>query len=452
MEPLEPLNVDAIVLGGSIRGLVAAYVLGRLGCRAVLIEKTRRIGGADSSFMTSKGTRFDHGLHVLDAARSDITTRLFTHVVDGRVHDTPLKRGIVLRNHVMPYAPTPDDMPPALRQMLPPGPLVDDLGDECPTRERLARYYGRVFTDLVFDEVLLSYPSDARHLAFGVDESRLLTNIYPWFFPRATRRPGVGDESRLFHDRLRAGIEQRILYPQDGGFGGFADGFLRHLDRARVEVLTGADDLHLEMAPGTHTVTWIGACGRRFAAPHVFWGGSWSVLCGLLNLPCQQVATDRVMLGSFRFNRPATSAYHEILVGDPLHHLSRVYFPAAFRESTDALMQVEFAVPRAVSWPEDPDDWRESWLASARSLGWLDDRHQVEEFDYRSFPMHFNGFGAEGEPLRDADPRLIRADSNIRPLVPSMANLNLNRYVPRTIDCVASALGRSMADVTEALC
>jgi hypothetical protein len=175
-------------------------------------------------------------------------------------------------------------------------------------------------------------------------------------------------------------------------------------------------------------------------------------LCGLLNVPCQHTATDRVMLGSFRLNRPAMTPYHEILVGDPLHHVSRIYFPAAFRESNDALMQMEFAVPRAVTWPEDPGHWRESWLTSARSLGLLDDHHRVEEFDYRSFPMHFNGFGAEGEPLRDADPRLIRGDSNIRPLVPSMANLNLNRYVPRTIGYVASMLGRSIADVTQALC
>jgi hypothetical protein len=453
VEPFEPLErLDAVVVGASIRGLVAAYVLGRMGCRTVLIEKTRRAGGADSSFLTSQGTRFDHGLHVLDAGRSDITTRLFTHVVDGRVHQVTLKRGIALRNQVMPYAPSVEDMPDGLRRLLAAPPLVDEVGDELPTRQRLARHYGRGFADLVFDEVLLSYPSDARHLAFGVDEARLLTNIYPWFFPKATRKSGVGDESRVFHDQLRGGVEQRILYPQDGGFGGFAEGFLRHLDAARVEVIMAADDLHIEMAPGTHTVKWIGAHGRRFVAPHIFWGASWSVLCGLLGVPCQHTATDRVMLGSFRLDRAATTRYHEILVGDPLHHVNRIYFPAAFRESDDALMQIEFAVPRATAWPEDAAHWRESWLTSARSLGLLGDGHRVEEFDYRSFPMHFNGFGAEGEPLRDADPGLIRSDSNIRPLVPSMANLNLNRYVPRTIDYVAATMGRSVADVTQALC
>ena len=58
----------------------------------------------------------------------------------------------------------------------------------------------------------------------------------------------------------------------------------------------------------------------------------------------------------------------------------------------------------------------------------------------RSFPMHFNGFGMEGEPLLDADPRLIRPDSNVHAVVPSMANLNLNRYVPRAIRDVTALL------------
>ena len=56
--------------------------------------------------------------------------------------------------------------------------------------------------------------------------------------------------------------------------------------------------------------------------------------------------------------------------------------------------------------------------------------------------MHFNAYGMEGQRLIDADPSLVRADSNLRPVVPSMANLNLNRYVPQTVEYVASILGR----------
>jgi hypothetical protein len=432
-------QVDAVVIGASIRGLVTTYVLSSLGYRAVLLEHGRRVGGADSSFVTPGGTRFEHGLHVLDAHRSELATRLFTHVVDGAVHDVVLRRAIALRGHVMPYSPVPAEMPAALRDLLPSADLVDDLGDALPTRARLARCYGGPFADLIFDEVLPSFPSEARHLAFGVDEARLLTNIYPWFFPRAARAT-TADESRAFHDRLRAGIEQRVLYPGDGGFGGFAEGFVRHFDQDRIEVLTGVDDLRVDVVPGTHTIEAVSGRGRRFAAPHYFWAGSWSALCGLLGVPCQHTATDRVLLGSFRLNRPALTTWHEVLVGDPEHQINRISFPARFRESDDPLVQVEFAVPAAVPRPEDPDHWQRAWVWSARRLGLVDDTHRVEEFDFRAFPLHFNGFGVEGEPLRDADPGLLRPDSNVRPVVPSMANLNLNRHVPRAVSYVASVL------------
>jgi hypothetical protein len=331
-------------------------------------------------------------------------------------------------------------MPQPLREMLPSKDLVDDIGDDVPTRERLARCYGQPFTNFIFDEVLPSFPSEARHLAFGVDEARLLTNIYPWFFPAAARA-GTRDESRAFHDKLRSGVEQRVLYPMAGGFGGFAEGFMHHLNPTRIEVLTAASDLHVQLQPGTHVVEWVSALGRRFQAAHYFWAGAWPPLSQLLGLPCQNVATDRVLLGSFRLNRPANTRYHELLVGDPTHHVNRISFPASFRESVDPLMQIEFAVPLEAGWPMDPNHWRDVWTENTRRLGLLDPGHRIEEFDFRSFVMHFNGFGAEGVPLSDADPALLRPDSNIRPVIPSMANLNLNRYVPRAVGYVASVLG-----------
>jgi glycine/D-amino acid oxidase-like deaminating enzyme len=437
-----PETVDAVVIGANMRGLVTAHLLDALGYRAVLIERGPKLGGADGTFVTPGGARFEYGLHVLDEDRSEIATRLFRRAVDDRVHRVRLERGIVLRGQAMPYAPRPSQMPDELRRMLPGEELVDALGDDPPTRANLARHYGRAFTDLVFDEVLPSYPSENRHRRFGVDESRLLANIYPWFFPRAQRRSKSGDESRAFHDRLRNGLPQWILYPREGGFSGFAEGLLRKLDRARIEVLMGADDLRLELAPGSHTVAAVHAKGRVLRARHVFWAGPWEPLCRILGLPCQSVATDRVMLGSFVFDRPATSAFNELLVGDPSFSLARVYFPGRWRESDDPLMQVEFAVPKAEDWPADPEHWRAKWLDDARRLGLIGAQHRLVEFDFKAITMHFNGFGMEGEPLRDADPSAIQAGSNLHPVVPSMANLNLNRYVPRAIAEVGAVLAR----------
>jgi len=432
-------HVDAVVVGANIRGLVTCHVLDSLGYRVVLLDRSPRVGGADGSFVTAGGTTFDFGMHVLDFQRSALATRLFTEVSSGAVHKTLLRRGIALRGHVMPYAPRPADMPEELRAMLPGDDIDDRLSAEPPTRENLARYYGRQFVDLIFDEVLPSFPCEARHLAFGVDESELMPNIYPWLFPRASRPSSVGDESRRFHDLLRAGVEQYVLYPKSGGFSGFAHAFVDSFDKTRVEVLCGAGDVHVEVEPGTHRAKWVSAADRRFHADHYFWAASWPGLCKVLDVPCQNVATDRISLGSIVLDRAATTDYHEILVGDPRCSINRVYFPAGFRHTDEPILQIEFAYPAAEPRSDDPEWWRTQWLDDLRYLGLIDD-HKIVEFDFKNFPLHFNAYGMEGERLRDADPALIAPTSNIYPVVPSMANLNLNRHVPRTVAYVASVL------------
>ena len=434
-------TLDAVVIGASMRGLVAATLLDRAGRRTVVVDRSRSLGGSDGSFTTAGGSVFDHGLHVLDADRSAITSELLLGAVGGALHRTELRRALVLRGHVVPYAPTREELPDELARLLPPGELVDDLGDDLPTRERLAGCYGRGYVDFVFDEVLPSFPSEARHLAFGVDEARLLVNVYPWFFPRVQWSGASTDESRAFHDRLRAGVPQAVLCPP-GGFGRFAAGLAAGLDPDRVEVVLGAADLAVEVRPGTHTITSVTAGGRRLTADRYLWAAGWPQLCALLDLPCQDAATDRVHLGSFRLDRPASTPHHELLVGDPALHVNRIHLPGELRGTSEPLLQVEFAVPVADDrWPQDPDHWRSRWEADCRALGLLEPDHRVEEFDHRAFVMHFNGFGAEGEPLRDADPSLLRPDSNVVPIAPSMANLNLNRWVPRAVEQLTGVLG-----------
>jgi protoporphyrinogen oxidase len=431
--------LDAIIIGGNVRGLVTSYLLGSLGFRAALIEQGPRVGGADASFTAADGSLFEYGMHVLDDMRSEVATRLFTHVVDGEVNRVRLRRGLVMRGHLFPYAPLPAEMPAELRAMLPADELHDDLIDELPTRARLSECYGRQYADLIFDEVLPSYPSEHRHTHFGIDKAELLTNIYPWFFPRAGRSVRSGDASREFHYRKRGDEGQHILYPKQGGFGGFIEGFLRKLDTLRVEVMTSAPMVP-EIDHDTHSFRSITVGGRRLRAEKYFWAGPWPQLCSIFDLPCQEVATDRILIGSFRLDRPAISEFHEILFGDPAAQVNRVYFPALFRRTDEALMQVEFAAPVLEDQPTDPEYWRERWLADLRRIGILDASHRVEMFDFKTRPMHFNGYGMEGERLRDADPSLLHLRSNVHPVVPSMANLNLNAHVPRTVELVAAVM------------
>ena len=164
-----------------------------------------------------------------------------------------------------------------------------------------------------------------------------------------------------------------------------------------------------------------------------------------LSIPWQDAASDRVLLGSFRLNRPADTDYHEILVGDPDFQVNRIYFPARIRGSDEPLMQIEFAVPAAEDWSGDAEYWCNAWMEGMRRLGVLDAQHQVEEFDFKSLLMHFNAFGVEGEPLQEADPTVLRADTNVYPVTPSLSNLNLNRHVPRSLRYVTSVLAGSVA-------
>jgi hypothetical protein len=235
-----------------------------------------------------------------------------------------------------------------------------------------------------------------------------------------------------------------VLYPREGGFGGFAVALASALERDGVEVVLGASDLHVEVEPGTHRVCHVDAAGRRFQAGTYFWGAGWAALCEWLDVECQNVATDQVVLGSFRFDRPVRTDFHELLVGDPSFLLNRVHTPSAFRHDETPLLQVEFAYPALDdTWARAAHAWRERWLADLRALGLLDGSHHVDDFDFRAFRMHFNGYGAEGVALRDADPSLLASDSNVVPLAPSMANLNINRYVERVIEEVSTSVRAS---------
>jgi len=433
-------ELDAVVVGASTRGLVATYILSALGFRAVLLERAPFIGSGDGSFQLSDGTWFDFGMHVLDDMRAPVATRLFRHVVDQRVNRLKLKRALVLRNNIVSYAPEPDTLPDELRKLLHPGELTDDIGDDLPTRERLAKYYGPGYADLIFDEVLPSYPTENRHRDFGVDESELLVNIYPWFFPRARRAPKHGDISRAYHDKLRSGIDQHILYPLEGGFGDYGRGFVESYDPDRIEVVTGASDVEIVLGSGKHRIDHITAGDREFRARHYFWASGWPDLCRLLEIECQNPATDQIVLGSFRLNEPADTEFHEILFGDPMHKINRISFPGAFRGSNEPLIQVEFAFPVAENRSLDGEAWKEEWLQSLRGVGVLSARHSVELFDFKTRSLHFNGYGMEGVKLIDADASKVDSGGNVHPVVPSMSNLNLNSHIPLDVEYVTRVL------------
>jgi hypothetical protein len=440
-------DCDAIVVGGNVAGMVVAYTLGQLGYSTKLLEKQPGLGGMDRSFTNRNGRIFDFGLHVLDALRSEVVTKLFRYVVDDDVHETERRRGIVLRNHMIPYNAVAGDWPEELRALLPDGDLIDELGEAPPTREALARYYGERFAGMVFDEVLASYPCETRQLDFGVDESQLLTNIYPWFFPRARRVAVTNDLSREYHDGKRAGQKEVFLYPKRGGFGGFAEGFERKLVNLGVEVLTDIPDLHFEMEPAKQRVSWVTAQGRQFRAPRVFWCGPVGVLCRLLSLPVPELKPDQFVLGSFEFSRPLDCSYHELIFGTPQHFINRMSFPGKISRTADNLVQLEFSYPRHApgQFVTDESFWKNSWLASLRKLGIADDSNEPLDFDLKTVPLVYNCYGIEGRRMPEVEIGELHPESNLRPVLPSIRNININTRVPQFLEYLTAELTRPEA-------
>ena len=423
---------DAIVVGGNVAGLTIAYLLGHLGYDTMLVDRAPTLGGTDSSFTIDSGARFDIGLHALDFMRSEVVTKLFLHVIDGQVHKVRRRRAIVLRNHQIPYNSPAAEWPEELRSMLPKGEIVDTLGGEPPTRENLARYYGREFVDFVFDEVQRSYPSEMRHLEFGVPEHELLTNTYPWFFPRASRETPDGNVSRGYHDKKRRGdSEEWYLYPKEGGFGRFAEAFGEELTAAGVEVKTAVRDLDAVIDPQSKTCTHVLVEGRELTADRVFWCGPVGLLAGKLGMDVPD-KPDQFVLGSFHFEKKLRSDFSELLVGDPEHPINRASFPGVLSGSGQPLVQLEFAFPRAdTSWPRDGDAWRERWLDSLDRLGIATRDNPLRGYDFKTFPILYNCYGIEGEPMPEVDFSDIPPTSNLRPVLPSIRNININTRVPQ---------------------
>ncbi len=441
-------DYDAVIIGGNLAGLFVAYTFACMGFRVLLLERSPFLGGGDQSFKNENGRQFDAGLHLLDADRSPLTTKLFTDLVGGRVRRGKKKRQIVLRGEIVDYDAPVDAWPDSLRELLPSSPLVDKVADRPLTRDNLAESFGRPFVDLIFDDVLASYPSDARHARFDIDESRLVGALYPWFFPRAERsgRTSTAADaaesskiSRTFHDAMRASGGEAYLYPEDGGFGAFANAFHSRLIELGTEVLAGVDDLALEIAPGSHSASVVRARGRLVTAERYYWCAPIGILRGILDLPTPELKPDQFLLGSFEFADEVRADATEILVGDPAHRINRLSFPGRISFGENNLVQVEFCYPKAdAEFSIEPEgSWRDGWLDSLRRLGIVADGNELRAFDFRTFQIIFNHFGVEGKPFDRIRFDDFHPSANIVPVLPSVANVNINTRIPQYLSFVA---------------
>lgn len=233
------------VLGGGVAGLACAYELAKAGREVTVIEREPQVGGMASSFVEDGPDGFwsyDFGPHrfhtndpeliehvqtILDGNHRR-ATRLSRILLFGRFFDYPLQTGNVLRN-------------------LPRGVLL-----------RAFRDYYRV---KVTERLGISHYSDESF--DGWVTKRFGRTLYDLFFGRYTEKSwkmppseisgdwasqrisqlNLGDAVRktLFRpgDAPR-GLVTDFLYPEVGGIGEIARGYVRELERMGGTVLTGA--------------------------------------------------------------------------------------------------------------------------------------------------------------------------------------------------------------------
>lgn len=440
---------DALVIGGNMAGISIAYLLGHLGYRTTLIEAAPFLGGIDGSFKNALGRTFDFGVHALDHGRSPYVTRLMERAVDGRFRRVPKTRALLLRGHLFPYNAPPEDWPHELRALLKSGAIYDDLGAALPTRQRLGEIYGRAFADFIFDEVLASYPAERRQLAFGVDEAALLRNIYPWFFPRVERVARDDNPHYRYQARVRAEGGEHVIYPDSGGFAGFAEGLAERARAAGVEFEVGARDLDVRMDSARRAVERVTANGRAFASPRVYWCGPANVLLDLLGEPSFHAAPETFALGSLQFERPLKCPYLEFIGGDPRHLIKRASCPGKLQGTADDVIQLEYHFPRddegAEGHGQEKPWWCETWLASLRELGIVQPDNEPLDIDVKLIPMHYNGFGCDGQPTPDVVLPEFPLNTNLKPVLPSYRKININTRLPQYLEFLAHDLAHDVA-------
>ena len=82
----------------------------------------------------------------------------------------------------------------------------------------------------------------------------------------------------------------------------------------------------------------------------------------------------------------------------------------------------------------------ERWVASLRRLGIVQPANSVVDFDLKNYSMICNCYGVEGRPMSIVEFGDIPADSNLRPVLPTMQKINISTRVPRYLQFLARDL------------
>ena len=357
-------HYDVVIIGGGLSGLCAAYTLTQYGIRCCIVEKSGQLGGGNQSFVDEAGNLFDMGYHALDNMRSPVTTRLFEHVLQGKLNKVNLDRGIVLDRHLIPYNSPLSDWPASLASKVDLA-SKDDISGEL-SLDAIGKVYGQGFAKYCEDEILASYPSERLAMELGKSISTALGMVYPWFFPALDRgAQRTEKEWEAYHDKMR-NQQQSVLYPQAGGFNGFVDALAAAIDRRYCDVYLGCGDMNIEFEQA-YQCRGVETTEHKLSGDHYFWCAPFFSLAGMFGMELPKGKPQTLALGSFAYGAEVLGDYHEILVGSKEYPVNRISFPGKLQRSANNLIQMEYLFPSDMEF--DEQQAHERWTSCLSELG-----------------------------------------------------------------------------------
>lgn len=436
------IHKTVVILGGGLTGLIAANICSNLGIDTILVEKTNSLGGGNKSTTNRNGDIFDLGYHALDFNRSVITTNFFQKIIKNQFYKIKLKRGILIKDYLFPYNSKLSLWPVELQNIFKKKLSKDSIKGKL-NRKKISNIYGKKFTQLVFDEILRSYPAVNWSIQNGGDETDFAGIVYPWFFPKMSKTVIRDSEWDRFHDSMRKTHEQYILYPKKNGFQEFVNAIINDIDKDYCKIVKNVKKSEVIIDSRTKEIKNLKLDGKIVSADLYFWCNSPISLSKILDINIKKeksLIPQKIIFGNFVFEKEIKQDFHEILVGSLEHKINRISFPGKIGNKKNNLIQIEF------SFPENQHSlnqtyWKPMWLESLKKVGIIKSDNVLKSF---SIVSETRGMITkyEIEHMRNLYESKIVREKGSNIIIPSFnfGPENINRVVPQVILNTVKAL------------
>ena len=424
-----------IIFGGGLSGLVTANICSHLGIDSILVENSNSLGGGNKSIKDKEGNIFDCGYHTLDYNRSFITTKFFEKVLQNNYRKFKLNRGIIIKDHLIPYNEKINKWPKDLKALFLKKLQNDTIKGEL-NKEEISKVFGKKFTDLAYEDILRSYPSIKWSLENGGKEKDFFGLVYPWFFPKVKKSNQRKSEWDTFHDKMRSGLDHFVLYPKKGGFGGFIEAIYKDIDQKYCKIIKNVKNIEYKTELRTNRISSVKINGNTYVADTYFWCNSPISLCKILDIKIKEAKIGKpqqIAFGNFILKNKIKNDFHEMLIGSNQHMINRISFPGKIANLNNKLIQVEYSFP--INTPEyDEKNLKKSWINSLKILKIINKKNQIKKF---TFIKETRGFVTKHnwEELTKMYKIKINEKKGDNIIIPSF-NLgpeNINRVVPEVI-------------------